>query len=212
MRARRNFRENYNANSSTLHGYTRNVHRVHSPARRAVTLDQSRRVQLRTFDPPPSLSSHHPARIPNRVSVIVWVRFSRAICILLACGVPATGHRNTVPLHRAPLPSPSYPLYMPFSLFVPLLVPAKRETSVPGIPSDKNFNMARREPYHAASACVIFEFYRMKSRNCAATKYARNITRGVVTHRPTVPHRGRKRKARRCLLSMCGGKNRQGLL
>lgn len=50
-RARRNFRENYNANSSTLHGYTRNVHRVHSPARRAVTLDQSRRVQLRTFDP-----------------------------------------------------------------------------------------------------------------------------------------------------------------
>lgn len=31
-RARRNFRENYNANSSTLHGYTRNVHRVHSSA------------------------------------------------------------------------------------------------------------------------------------------------------------------------------------
>lgn len=78
----------------------------------------------------------------------------RAICILLACGVPATGHRNTIPLHRA------------ISLFVSLSFSAKGETHVPGIPSDKNFNMARREPYRAAPTCVIFEFYRMKSRNC----------------------------------------------
>lgn len=139
-----------------------------TPAQRAVTLDQSRRVQLRTFDAPvPRL----PRATPNPVSlssyrwasVALFAYYWRAACRQQAIEIPSLSIRTTL-------------LFLSLCHSVSL---AKREKHVPGVLSDKNFNMALHEPYHAVSTYVIFEFYRMKSRNCAATKYTwlRNITR-----------------------------------
>jgi len=143
-RARRNFRENYNANSSTLHGYTRNVHRVHSSAEGCYTW--SKPTCTVTY-----IRSLFPAHIPTR-------RLCRRIGALQSRYLHITGVRRAGNRPSKYRPFPSAP-----SLFVSLSFSAKGETR---IPSDKNFNMARREPYCAASTCVIFEFYRMKSRNC----------------------------------------------
>lgn len=148
-RARRNFRENYNANSS-LHGYTRNVHRVHSSAEGCYTWSKPTctvtyiRSSLPAAHPgpPASLSSYRCA------SVALFAYYWRAACRQQAIEIP------------------SLTIGLPPSLS--LCHSLQREKRVPGIPSDKNFNMARREPYRAASTCVIFEFYRMKSRNCVA--------------------------------------------
>lgn len=146
-RARRNFRENYNANSSTLHGYTRNVHRVHSSAEGCYTW--SKPTCTVTY-----IRSLFPARIPTRrLCHRIGALQSRYLHIT---GVWRAGNR---PSKYRPSPSGHPPS-------LSLCRPLQREKRVPGIPSDKNFNMARREPYRAASTCVIFEFYRMKSRNC----------------------------------------------
>lgn len=114
-----NFRENYNRNSSTLHGYTRNVHRVHSSVEGCYTWSKPACTvtYIRSFPRlAPSLSEVHPFLSPSiplvGASVIVWARFSRAICILPACGVPATGHRNTIRL--------SFLLSLPFTPLLPL--------------------------------------------------------------------------------------------
>lgn len=109
------------------------------PAGRAVTLDQSRRVQLRTFDPSPpapSLAGLFPPSV--RAAVIVRARFSRAICILPACGVPATGHRNTARLAFPP-PRPLRHRRHPF--MCPIV--GQREKRVPRAATNKNFNTAR---------------------------------------------------------------------
>lgn len=94
----------------------------------------------RAYPDPTSLSSYRCA------SVALFTYYWCAACRQQAIEIPS--------LSIAP------------TLFVSLCRSLQREKRVPGIPSDKNFNMARREPYRAASTCVIFEFYRMKSRNC----------------------------------------------
>jgi len=118
-RARRNFRENYNANSSTLHGYTRNVHRVHSPARRAVTLDQSRRVQLRTFDPPSPRSSPASLSSCRCASVALFAYYWHAACRQQAIEIPSL----SIGL--------CFSLFLPFSSSLPfMLLPSARSSLV----------------------------------------------------------------------------------
>jgi len=183
-RARRNFRENYNANSSTLHGYTRNVHRVHSPARRAVTLDQSRRVQLRTFDPPSPRSSghlcHRVGALQSRYLHITGLSLSLSLSLSLC---PSRYLSLLLPLSLSPSARSTL---VSFSLSLRRSA-QREERRSSGIPSDKNFNMARREPYRAtASTCVIFEFYRMKSRNCAARNTPEIQPAQVMHHRSAI--------------------------
>lgn len=144
-----------------------------TPVRRAVTLDQSRRVQLRTFDPP------FPARI-------------RAQCLCHRIGELQSRYLHITGVRRAGnrpskyRPSPSglaLSLSLPFlpslTLSLSLRRSRQREKRVPGIPSDKNFNMARREPYRARGLDV--RYFRILSNEIAelrATKYVRNITGG----------------------------------
>ena len=135
-------------------------------------LSSSRSLAIRgrftPSSPFPPTTLFHPPLVG--ASVIVWARFSRAICILPACGVPATGHRNTIRL--------SFLLSLPFTPLLPLPASYRpvrqgRERVFPRILSDKNFNTTRAIPRALGSSPIGIA----RSRN---RRIFRAKTRGIT--------------------------------
>ena len=127
-----NFRENYNRNSSTLHGYTRNVHRVHSsvegcytwskPACTVTYIRSFPRLAPSLFEggsplPPPSHqppSSTHLWSVPlssyGRASAALFAYYRRAACRQQAIEIPfASLSSSLCPLRRC------YPFRLPIA-------------------------------------------------------------------------------------------------
>lgn len=107
-----NFRENYNRNSSTLHGYTRNVHRVHSSVGGLLHLIKAdvysyvHSILSPPLAAPPSLSVRGPLSSYGRASAALFAYYRRAACRQQAIEIP--------------LASLFLPLRLPFlSLFSP---------------------------------------------------------------------------------------------
>lgn len=113
-----NFRENYNRNSSTLHGYTRNVHRVHSSVEGCYTWSKPTCTvtYIRSFSTPrppspPSLSVRR-GGLCHRMGAL-QPRY------LHITGVRRAGNRPSK--YRSPLFSSLYafPFLSPLSLLPP---------------------------------------------------------------------------------------------
>lgn len=89
-----NFRENYNRNSSTLHGYTRNVHRVHSSVGGLLHLIKAdvysyvHSILSPPLAAPPSLSVRGPLSSYGRASAALFAYYRRAACRQQAIEIP----------------------------------------------------------------------------------------------------------------------------
>lgn len=159
-RARRNFRENYNANSSTLHGYTRNVHRVHSSAegcytwsKPTCTVTYIRSPLPRAYPDLASLSSYRCA------SVALFAYYWRAACRQQAIEIPSLS------ISRAP------------SLFVSLSPLAKGETRS-RYPLWQKFQYGTPRTVPRGFDVRYFRILSNEIAELHGTKYARNITGG----------------------------------
>ena len=140
------FSENYNRNSSTLHGYTRNVHRVHSSVEGCYTWSKPACTVTYIRSSPPVSLPRYPRFTPSPTPGPCLCHRMGALQprYLHITGVRRAGNRPSK--YHSPLFPPLFALYAAVTPSGFLSPADKGENPFPRILSNKNFNTTRAIP------------------------------------------------------------------